>query len=83
MNLAQIIQQHIANFPPEQQAEVLDFVLFLEKKLSISVEEPIVLCHLRDEPAIGIWQERQDMQDSTEWVCKVRRDVWQRQKAVL
>ncbi len=33
MNLAQTIQQHMANFPPEKQAEVLDFVLFLEKKL--------------------------------------------------
>ncbi len=26
MNLAQTIQQHVANFPPEKQAEVLDFV---------------------------------------------------------
>lgn len=31
MNLVQIIQQHVANSPPEQQAEVLDFMLFIEK----------------------------------------------------
>ena len=33
MNLAQTIQQHVEKFPPEKQAEVLDFVLFLEQKL--------------------------------------------------
>jgi hypothetical protein len=33
MTLTQTIQQHVANFPPDKQAEVLDFVLFLEQRL--------------------------------------------------
>lgn len=32
MTLEQAIQRHVANFSPEKQAEVLDFVLFLERK---------------------------------------------------
>lgn len=32
MSLAQIIQQHVDLLPQYQQAEVLDFVLFLEQK---------------------------------------------------
>ena len=32
MSLAQIIQQHVDLLPSYQQAEVLDFILFLEQK---------------------------------------------------
>lgn len=32
MSLVHVIQQHINALPPYQQAEVLDFVLFLEQK---------------------------------------------------
>ena len=32
MSLGHIIQQHVDLLPPYQQAEVLDFVLFLEQK---------------------------------------------------
>ena len=31
MNLTESISEHVANLPPERQAEVLDFVLFLEQ----------------------------------------------------
>ncbi|MCX7014277.1 MAG: hypothetical protein NTW86_17285 [Candidatus Sumerlaeota bacterium] len=31
MSLAESISEHLANLPPERQAEVLDFVLFLEQ----------------------------------------------------
>lgn len=37
MNLVQIIQQRVEKFPPDKQAEVLDFVLFLEQKLEHSI----------------------------------------------
>ncbi|MBK6758118.1 MAG: DUF2281 domain-containing protein [Moraxellaceae bacterium] len=37
MSLAQIIQQHVDLLPQYQQAEVLDFVLFLEQKHSFNV----------------------------------------------
>ena len=86
MNLAQTIQQHVEKFPPEKQAEVLDFVLFLEQKSKLSVlpKNPAApRCRLRDEPAIGIWQNRPDMQDSADWVRTVRRTTWQRKKAQL
>jgi|GEM_PF-3388606 len=47
MSLAQIIQQHVDLLPQYQQAEVLDFVLFLEQKkydaannLKLSLRKP-------------------------------------------
>ncbi len=76
MTLAQTIHQHVVNFPPDKQAEVLDFILFLEHKPeSGEAREKTAVphCRLRDEPAIGIWQDRQDMQDSSEWVRNLRR----------
>ncbi|MCP4699436.1 MAG: hypothetical protein GY862_21700 [Gammaproteobacteria bacterium] len=36
MMLVQTIHQHVMNFPLERQAEILDFVLFLEQKLNLS-----------------------------------------------
>lgn len=43
MSLAQIIQQHVDLLPQYQQAEVLDFVLFLEQKKSdvVSNKQPL------------------------------------------
>jgi len=47
MSLGHIIQQHVDLLPPYQQAEVLDFVLFLEQKkhdaannLKLSLRKP-------------------------------------------
>ncbi|MCP4701411.1 MAG: hypothetical protein GY862_31830 [Gammaproteobacteria bacterium] len=41
MTLAQTIHQHALKFPEEKQAEILDFVLVLEKKLnSAAVSSP-------------------------------------------
>lgn len=41
MNLPQNIQQHLNNLPENLQAEVFDFVLFLEQKQLKAVENAI------------------------------------------
>jgi len=56
--------------------------LFLEHHTSV-VKSVVPHCRLRDDPAIGMWQDRQDMQDSTEWIRNLRRSAWQREKAEL
>jgi len=31
---------------------------------------------LADEPFVGMWKDREDMQDSTKWVRGLRRNDW-------
>ena len=35
---------------------------------------------LSEEPAVGMWQDRNDMEDSVEWVRKLRRREWTRNR---
>jgi len=63
---------------------VIQTALHLLLKHHAATVKPVVPhCRLRDEPAIGMWKERQDMQDSTEWVRNLRRNAWQRKKAEI
>lgn len=39
MQLNEMIQQHTAQLPPQLQAEVFDFVLFLEQKLKSTTKQ--------------------------------------------
>ena len=39
MSLTQMIQEHVDNFPPDKQAEVLDFVLFLKQRLELAEDK--------------------------------------------
>ncbi|MDM8547041.1 hypothetical protein [Candidatus Venteria ishoeyi] len=60
MTLLQTIQQHVENFPPEKQAEVLDFVLFVEQRLqtcskaSVKTQENELINQDKFQPAIAL-----------------------------
>ncbi|MFQ5344169.1 MAG: DUF2281 domain-containing protein [Anaerolineae bacterium] len=73
------IAQEIASLPPEVQRQVIDFVAFLKMRYptwqTIKRTERTLLA---DEPFIGMWREREDMQDSTAWVRDLRRREWER-----
>jgi len=62
---------------------VMETALHLLLKHHATVVKPVVPhCRLRDEPAVGMWQDRQDMRDSTGWTRNLRRNAWQREKAL-
>jgi hypothetical protein len=71
------IDNDIATLPPEAQRQVFDFVAFLKnrykKRHSVkkAVKDKIV-----SEPFIGIWEGREEMKDSSQWVRKVRAAEW-------
>lgn len=50
------IQQHLVRLKPSLQAEVLDFVLFLEQKQQQSLPDPVI----NDEEALKIHQRLMD-----------------------
>jgi hypothetical protein len=40
------------------------------------LRERIKKSPLREDPAIGMWKDREDMEDSAAWVCEVRQREW-------
>ncbi len=61
--------------PLEAQQQVLDFMAFLERHYQ-SEEKSKPKCKLSEEKFIGIWQGREDLENSTGWVKSVRRTEW-------
>jgi hypothetical protein len=72
MNLAELIGD-ISSLPPEAQKEVIDFVAFLKTRYPIPKNRNSTSS---EEPFIGMWKDRKDMQDSTAWVRDLRRKEW-------
>ena len=65
------------SLPPEGQRQVIDFLAFLQQRYgsSQSVEEQKLL-ELEGEGFIGMWQDREEMQDSSAWVRSSREREW-------
>jgi hypothetical protein len=55
-------------------------ITFLEKPIQTQAQKtnprPIESHRLKDEPFIGMWKDRKDMQDSSAWVRSVRYQEW-------
>lgn len=79
MNPEQVWQQFTA-LPPLAQREVLDFIAFLHQQYGPirgdSEEGGQGKPALRDEPFIGLWQDRDEMSDSHTWVRHLRTREW-------
>jgi hypothetical protein len=67
----------IASLPPEAQRQVADYVALLKlrrrRRLS-SRRAPSV--PIANEPFVGMWREREEMQDSAAWVRQLREGDW-------
>jgi hypothetical protein len=72
------IEHQLAVLPPEALKLVADFVGLVSKQYAFPVRpaKPIRLS-LRDEPFIGMWADRVDMEDSTAYVRKLRTNEWE------
>lgn len=59
--------------PPELQNQVADFITFLQKRYApLCASKAAKRSKLADEPFIGMWRDREDMQDSSAWVRDIR-----------
>jgi hypothetical protein len=67
----------IASLPPEAQRQVADYVALLKlrhrRRLSSRQAPPVPIT---DEPFVGMWREREEMQDSAAWVRQLREGDW-------
>lgn len=67
------IQKEFSGLSPQLQKQVLDYIAFLKSRYTTSGEKTAKRGPLAQEPAIGMWRDRQDMQDSSDWVRHLRR----------
>ena len=73
------IDREIASLPPEAQRQIVDFVAFLKTRYPAwQTVKKTERSKLADDPFIGMWRKRKDMQDSTAWVRDLRRREWER-----
>jgi hypothetical protein len=59
------------------QKQVLDFVAFLKTRYGPGPDAArATAVRLAEEPFVGMWRDREDMQDSSEWVRALRHREW-------
>lgn len=69
--------QQLTNLPPEAQREVAILVNLLQRQYQQSQPNSQEnQQNLREDLFIGIWQDREDLADSTQWVRTLRSSEW-------
>lgn len=62
--------QIITSLTPEERIN-------LEQKLQVqTLSKEIKQSNLEEEPFVGMWKDRKDMEDSSQWVRQVRQQEW-------
>ncbi|MBD2100773.1 DUF2281 domain-containing protein [Leptolyngbya sp. FACHB-261] len=68
------LRQQFASLPPNAQQEVADFIAFLKQR--DPSPEPLTHQDLQQESFVGVWKDREDFQDSGQWVRTLRQREW-------
>jgi len=77
MEATNIIRE-IESLPPEAQKQIVDFIAFLKVRYpTIKPARKTKRIKLSDDPFIGMWRNREDMQNSAAWVRNQRRREWE------
>jgi hypothetical protein len=64
------------SLPAEAQRQALNFIAFLQQTYVPAIKPQKTEIDWANDPFIGMWQERQDMDDSTTWVRNIRKSAW-------
>ena len=76
MNQGKIWREFIA-LPPEAQQQVADFIVDLQTRYQeIRAAKKFDQDSLTEDQFIGLWRDREDMQDSRAWVRRIREQEW-------
>ncbi len=78
---AEKINADIADLPPQAQRQVADFIAFLRTRYQTPNSQPSRQISLGNEPFIGMWKDRQEMQDSSAWIRDTRKSEWREPRA--
>ena len=69
LKLVDSLAQIINNLTPEEKQ-------ILGVKIDLISPDKTVLTPLKEEPFIGMWSDRQDLEDSSQWVKNLREREW-------
>ncbi len=70
--------KEVVFLPMEAQKQVIDFITFLKTRYpTTQVVSKTKRVKLSDEPFVGMWRGRKDVQDSTAWVRSLRHREWE------
>lgn len=74
----QNVMEGFSSLPPDAQKQVADFIEFLKVRYQTGNmhRKQTTRTPLAQEAFIGLWGERQDMQNSAQWVRDLRRKEW-------
>lgn len=64
------------SLPTEAQRQALNFIAFLQQTYTPAIKPQRTEIDWVNDPFIGMWQDRQDMDDSTTWVRNIRENEW-------
>jgi hypothetical protein len=71
------IWEGFSTLPPEAQQQVVDFIAFLQTRYAAPrPRKALKSAPLKQEDFIGMWRQREDLQDSTAWVRQTRATEW-------
>ena len=70
------ILREIDSLPLEAQRQIEDFISFLRERYKGAPPKTAPTSDLETEPFVGMWRDREDMQDSSAWVRKLRETHW-------
>lgn len=69
--------RELISLPPEGRRQVAKLIASLKKRYAeSSLRKKAKRSPLRDEKFIGMWKDREDLQDSSAWVRSVRKSEW-------
>lgn len=70
------ILQEITSLPLEGQRQVIDFIAFVRQRYSQTQLNEQPELNIGNESFIGMWKDRDDLKDSSEWVRHIRETEW-------
>ncbi|MEX1136836.1 MAG: DUF2281 domain-containing protein [Balneolales bacterium] len=70
------VSNKIKKLPPEAKQQAQDFVDFLYERYVKDEAKKSTKKSILESSFFGVWKDREDMQDSTAWVRKVRKSQW-------
>ena len=65
-----------STLPRDAQYQVMEFMLFLHSRYSPEKSRTMEKPHLSAEPFVGMWKDREEMQDSRAYVRELRQKEW-------
>ena len=68
-----------STLPPQAQKLVVDFLALMKKsynQMPLAASKSVETRSILDEPFIGMWQDRDEMADSSTWVREARKREW-------